>query len=99
MIVLPQGTKELIEVDVTDLLENLVTLDGAGLTYTVKDKAGNFRYNNVAGQNNGMKALCMIDTTTVGWLRERYDLWIKFNALPEVPVLGPFEFVLDRGPA
>ena len=99
MIVLPLGTKELLEVDVTDLLQELTTLDSSGLTYTVKEKStGAYRYNNVAGQNNGMKALCMIDTTTLGWTKTKYELFIKFNALPETPVLGPFDFLVDRGP-
>lgn len=100
MLVLPAGTKEQIAVDVKDLLENLGTLDGSGLTYTIKQKrTGTVMYNNAAGANQGMVALCMVDTTTGGgWPKVRYEMFLKFNALPEVPVLGPFEFLVDRGP-
>ena len=88
-----KGSKEHMVIDVDDELGELTTLETAGLQYSVKDRMGDDTsppMNNLAGDAEDMQARCLIDTT--GLDVGQYRLFIKFNALPEVPVLGPFLF-------
>jgi hypothetical protein len=89
-VVLPQGTKEYLIVDVEDQLGNITTLSGTSPRYTVKDEADAFKYTNQAGINTVMSAYCLIDTAS--WAAGLYRLYLRFDALPEVPYLGPFQF-------
>lgn len=98
-LIITQGSKEYVAVDLNDEFSILTTLDGAGLTYDVTDRAGNFKYQNQAGLNVGMQARCMVDTTSGSnppWAEGEYNLYIKFNSLPEVPRLGPFKFLVSN---
>jgi hypothetical protein len=98
-VVITQGSKEYLLLELNDELETLTTLDGAGLTYDVQDRAGAPKYTNQAGLNVGMQARCLIDTTSGAsppWEEGEYNLYIKFNALPEVPRLGPFKFQVSN---
>ena len=92
-VVLPQGTKEYLIVDVDDALDGIASLNGSNPRYTVKDFNDALKYNDQVGTNSGMKAYCMIDTLSGGaWAEGTYRLYVRFDALPEVPYLGPFEF-------
>lgn len=90
---LPQGTKEYLIVDVEDELGNIATLSGHNPRYTVKDEAGAAKYTDAVGSSTVMSAYCMVDTTSGGlWAAGLYRLYLRFDATPEVPYLGPFTF-------
>ena len=92
-VVLPAGTKEYLLVDVEDLLGNVTTLSGHNPRYTVLDAADVAKYTDQAGTSTGMTAYCMVDTTSGGaWAAGMYRLYLRFDATPEVPYIGPFEF-------
>lgn len=93
---LPAGTKEYLIVDVVDLLNNLVTLDGTTPKYDVKDAAGAFKYTQEPATNQVMRLFCMIDTMLGGaWAGGTYRLYINFVTAPELPRLGPYTFTVD----
>jgi hypothetical protein len=91
------GTKEHVIVKITDKLGELTTLDGANARFDLRKKgASTWVSQNVAVTNIGMTAYCLIDTQA--WTEAdvgKYELYIYFNALPEVPRLGPFEFSVN----
>jgi hypothetical protein len=93
MIKLNKGTKEHIPVDIADRLESLTTLSGANPRFTtrLRYEATNVQ-TDIAATNIGMTAFCLIDTTLAGYVVGIYELFIKFDNLPEAPVLGPYEF-------
>lgn len=91
------GTIEYYPVKVYDTFENLTTLDGTGLTFDVykDDENETSVFTNRAATNEGLVALPLIDTVADCDEEGPYLMWIKFNALPEVPRLGPFRFRVD----
>lgn len=95
--VLVKGTKEYIVVEVTDTLNNLTTLGASSPTYDVvtDDDDETLVVDGATAITEGMLALCMIDTTPVDFDEGKYKLFLKFEALPEVPRLGPFRFRVD----
>lgn len=99
MITIPIGSKENLMVDVQDLLGNLVTLSGTNPRYTIEDENGVDKVVDAVATFTLLKAFCMIDTTTGGpWEPLDHKLWLRFDALPEIPLLGPFPFTLEEGP-
>jgi hypothetical protein len=91
------GTKEQVVLDITDRLKNLTTLNGTNPVYDLRREGDDWKIQNVAVTNTGMRAFCLIDTT--GWTVDdvgTYQLYIKFSASPEIPRLGPFEFKVDK---
>jgi hypothetical protein len=93
---LPVGTKEYLIVDVDDLLNNLITLDGTNPRYDVKDPSGNLKYNQAIATNQVMRLYCIIDTALGGlWIAGSYRLYVNFTTAPELPRLGPFQFTVD----
>jgi hypothetical protein len=93
---LPAGTKEYLIVDVTDILGNLVTLDGTNPKYDVKDANGVLKYDQQVATNQVMRVFCMIDTLLGGaWAAGNYRLYLNFTTAPELPRLGPFMFTVD----
>jgi hypothetical protein len=97
MEVLTRGTKEYLVVEITDTLNNLTTLSGADPTFdVVTDDDDETAI--VTGQSciiQDMLALCLMDTTDEAFAEGNYKAFVKFNALPEVPRLGPFRFRVD----
>lgn len=91
------GTIEFYPVKVYDTFENLATLDGTGLTFDVykDDEDETAVFTDRAATNEGLIALPLIDTVADCDEEGPYNMWIKFNALPEVPRLGPFRFRVD----
>lgn len=89
------GTVEYLPVRVTDALARLGSLDSADLRFDIirADEAETIIDTNVSGDNQGMLALCLVDTR--GWEEGDYDLYIYFEALPEAPRLGPFRFKVE----
>jgi hypothetical protein len=80
------------EVDALNLSVTPGTLTAATYDlYTGDDEATEI----ITGQAcviDGMKILPLIDTTA---LEGPYDLFVTFEALPEIPRLGPFRFRVD----
>lgn len=96
MLRFPKGTKEYIRAPVKDATAQLTTLDSAGTRYDiVEDATGTKKVDNALGTNMGMVALCMLDTTTGTWPSGKYKLYIRFNTAPEIPMLGPYEFLIS----
>jgi hypothetical protein len=93
LIELVKGTKENLVVDVEDRLGNLATLDGTTPTYDVRAKYGDdFILQDLTANTNELQAFCLIDTTSNDLPIGQYELFLRFNNLPEVPLLGPMEF-------
>lgn len=97
MVTLAKGTIEFLPIKVGDLLENIATLDGLGLTHDLykADEAETVVYLSQSTLNDGMIALPLIDTTPVGITEGDYNCYIKFSSAPEIPRLGPFRFRVD----
>lgn len=97
MVTLTKGTKEYVPIKVINVLGNLATLDSTGLTHDLykDDEAETLVYANQSTTNDGLVALPLIDTTDPGFQEGTYNIFIKFNALPEVPRLGPFAIRVD----
>jgi hypothetical protein len=98
MDTLTLGTKEFYPIKLTDILNNLTTLDGLGLQFrmTKDDEAETEVVAWTSCLNDVMIALPLIDTTT--WDDDDegdYDIFLKFTIAPEIPVLGPFTFRVD----
>ena len=90
---LTKGTKEFLVIPVTDTQGNLTSIAAATYDlYTGDDEATEI----IAGQScvvDGMTILPLIDTTSLD--EGPYDLFVTFEALPEIPRLGPFRFRVD----
>jgi len=90
---LTKGTKEFLVIPVTDTMGNLTSIAAATYDlYTGDDDATAI----IEGQScviDGMKILPLIDTTNLD--EGPYDLFVTFEALPEIPRLGPFRFRID----
>lgn len=99
MLDLRIGTQETLLIDVTDELNNMSDLSTASPRYDVKDHGGNYKMQDEIPEvqaPNLMTARCLIDTTAGGlWQPGRYSLYLRFNASPDSPVLGPLEFKVN----
>jgi hypothetical protein len=95
MVTLTPGTVEFLPIRVSDALGNVDTLDGSGLSYDLyhDDEAETLVLANQSAQNDGMIALPLINT--VGLAEGPYSCYIKFQAFPETPRLGPYKFRVD----
>jgi len=93
VIDLAQGTIENLLVDVEDRAANLTSLEGTGPTFSVRPRFGDDTSWVLEDQNatpDGLRAFCLLDTTD--WDIGVYEIYIKFQNLPEVPRLGPMHF-------
>lgn len=97
MIRIAKGSKEYLPVKVTDVLDGLDTLDGTAPKFDVhrNDAAETSILSNQAADNQGMIALCLIDSTLAAFTEGDYMLYLEFDALPEQPRLGPMHFRVD----
>lgn len=95
MVTLTKGTIEYVPIKVSDALGNLNTLDGTGLSYDLyhDDEAETVVLTNQSATNAGMIALPLVNTTALA--EGDYRLFIKFQAFPETPRLGPYKFRVD----
>ena len=97
MLTFPKGTKEYIRVPVKDATAQLSDLSATGLRYDIKRDSDDVKVvDNVLGTNQGMTALCLLDTVTTPttWTPGSYKLYIRFTLAPEVPMIGPLEFLI-----
>lgn len=94
MLELTKGTIEHVPVNVRDRLGALTDLSGTAPTFHVrKESDGTVVIADTAADlltPAGMTAYCLIDTTTLA--QDRYELLLRFQLLPEIPLLGPFDF-------
>lgn len=95
MVTLTKDTIEYLPIKVNDALGNLDTLDGTGLAYDLyhDDEAETVVLTNQSAANDGMIALPLINT--IGLAEGPYRVFIKFQAFPETPRLGPYKFRVD----
>lgn len=90
------GSTETLLIDVTDKLENLTDLTSAGGQFDVLNKSGAFVINGSAitvDPAQPLTAQCLVDTS--GWPSGHYFLYLRFNASPDSPRLGPLEFKVN----
>lgn len=93
MIQLTKGTVEHIPINIADRLGNLLALSGTNPTFDTKHTSNGASVETaLAPTVVGLTAYCLIDTTQSIYSKDRYQLFLRFNALPEVPYLGPFDF-------
>lgn len=95
MIELNKGTIEEVVVDVVDLLENLATLSGTSPLFKVYKPDETDPIQTGTPTVDGLRALCLIDTTPDDYTPGEYDLYISFVTAPETPLLGPVKFRLN----
>lgn len=91
-----KNTKEYLPVRLKDRLGALTTLDGIAVAFRVT-KDNDAQTEVVAWTtcgNNGMSALPLIDTTAAAFVAGKHNLYIRVNVAPEIPILGPFEFMV-----
>jgi hypothetical protein len=91
---LAKGTKEYIDIDVTDETGQVTTLVGTTPKFSVYDD------NAVAKQSNvncnvtpeGMTLQALVDTTAGGlWVAGHYNLYVTWTIGSETPLMGPFD--------
>jgi hypothetical protein len=99
MEVLVKNTVEPLIVDMRDRLESISDLATVtNLRFDVKDKDGNAQVTNGIPTPNGMKAICVIDSTGVGWTEDEYHVYIKFQDGSTTPYLFAGKFRLTNIP-
>lgn len=87
------GSKEYVIIDVTDRLANLTSLTGATYDWRVKNSVS-WVAQGLTVTAIGMRAFCLIDTTTANESGE-YEIFLQFANAPETPRLGPVRFKID----
>jgi hypothetical protein len=97
MEVLTKGTKEFIVCPITDTMGNLTVIPPPALydIYTGDEAKTPILIGGTA-VIDGMRILPLIDTTLTLMVVGVYDLFVTFQALPEIPRLGPFRFRVDN---
>lgn len=98
VVLLTQGTKEYLLVDVDDLTDQVTTLTGTNPVFDVFDSKGLAKYSDQACVLDPvlpMRVRCMIDTSTPEyWATGDYKLFLQLETMPEEPRIGPFLFVV-----
>jgi hypothetical protein len=90
-VTLTRGTKENVEVQVTDLSNAITDLSGSSPHFDVIDDTNAPILTNVAATAVGMLIACLIDTTGFSSSLQHANLYVKFTVGSEVPRLGPFD--------
>ncbi|HYT45084.1 MAG TPA: hypothetical protein VEP90_22345 [Methylomirabilota bacterium] len=86
MIELEKGTIEHVPVFVRDRTNTLTDLIGSAPTFFVrKESDEDIVIPEGPADPLGMTAYCLIDTTTIP--KDRYELCLRFQNLPEVPLM------------
>lgn len=93
-IQLTRGTKENVEVQITDLSNEVFDLATSSPHFDVVKDDGTFLVTNQAASANGMLISCLIDTT--GWASsvQHANLYTKFTVGGETPRIGPFDLYM-----
>lgn len=99
MEVLVKNTVEPIIVDMRDRLENIADMATVtNLRFDVKDKDGNAEITNGIPTTDGMKVICLIDTTASSWTEDEYHLYVKYTDGSATPYLFAGKFRLTNVP-
>jgi hypothetical protein len=91
---LARGSKEYIDVQVTDETDQVTTLTGTSPKFDVIDDVGTYKQTavncNIAP--SGMMLQCLVDTTAGGlWALGHYNLYVYWTIGSENPREGPFD--------
>lgn len=90
---LTKGTKENVEISVTDTSATVTTLAGSSPHFDVKKDDGTAVVTNAVATAVGMLISCLCDTTS--WPAEpHFNLFVSFTVGSEVPRLGPFDIYM-----
>lgn len=95
MEVLMKNTIEPVVINLRDRLQGLTDMATvSNLKFDVKDKDGNLQVTDGIPTTNGMKVICLIDTTGVGWTEDEYHVFIKYTDGSSSPYLFAGKFRL-----
>jgi hypothetical protein len=100
--VLKKGTIEPLIVDMRDRLETITDMSTVtNLRFDVTDMAGNAEVTNGIPSTDGMRVVCLIDTTGAGWVApdqtgEEYRLYIRFTDGSAAPLLLVGKFRVEN---
>jgi hypothetical protein len=89
-----RGSKEYIDVQVTDETEQVTTLVGSSPKFDVLDDLGATKQSavNCVVAPSGMMLQCLVDTTVGGlWALGHYNLYVYWTIGSETPREGPFD--------
>lgn len=89
-----RGSKEYIDVQVTDETDQVTDLTGSNAKFDVIDDLANVKQSavncNIAP--SGMMLQCLVDTTAGGlWALGHYNLYVYWTIGSETPREGPFD--------
>jgi hypothetical protein len=99
--VVAQGTKENLQVIITDREGSITSLSGSGPKFDVMDSLDAFKYGTSPGTYAGaasataagMVISCIVDTNNGGtWAEGEYRLFVWFTIGSEIIRKGPFFF-------
>lgn len=93
-VTLTRGTKENVEVQVTDQTGTVSDLATSSPHFDVEDDTGTKIVNNAAATALGMVISCLCDTTGWSSTLQHLNLYVKFTVGPETPRLGPFDIYM-----
>jgi hypothetical protein len=91
---LAQGSKEYVDVAITDATSQVTDLSTSNPHFDVKDDSGVAKQSGVAAivTPDGMTFQCLVDTTAGGlWPLGHYNLYVYWTIAPESPREGPFD--------
>lgn len=96
MQVIKQGSIEELIAEVSDALKLLNVLP-TPTNFSVRRKStGTYMIAGGVATVVGMRARCLINTNIPQlWTPGEYSLSVYFTNAPEIPVLGPFDFLVD----
>ncbi len=86
-----QGSVEYLMIELADAAGDIDDLAGTSLQFQSKLPDGTFTPW-ASAANTGMIAKCLIDATVL--TPGKYEAYVKFDANPEHPVLGPVEYFI-----
>lgn len=97
-VLLTQGTKEVVPVDLTDRTGTITDLSAASCTFDVVNDANVSYYTAQAATGVGMEIRCLLDTSAAHalglWAVGHYRLFVKFTVGSESPRLGPTDIYI-----
>ena len=89
-----RGTKENVQVQVTDLSGQTTDLAAASPHFDVEDDNGTKIVNNQTASAVGMIVSCLCDTTGWSTSLQHLNLYVKFTIGSTTPRLGPFDLYM-----
>ena len=94
LVQLARGTKEYVDIHITDETDQVTTLVGTNPKFSVYDDANNPKQSNVNCNvtPEGMTLQALVDTTAGGlWAAGHYNLYVTWTIGSESPLEGPFD--------